>query len=551
MLAVAAWCVTGCIGMPTRMAERDWHQASAGGVRVVTDGGLKGAERVALSLVRFRHVLLTRTSVSPAFGAKPLQILLVDGNGEYRALGGSRLRPSLFESTLRGSFVLATQSKARCDHSTNTHIKCSSEPRTDNAVQASLFRAYVRHAFAVARPNEPDWYVDGLASYLETVRFDADGGYTIGCVDEATSDRMRIMKWISIKRIMTGESIEQVERRDRLRAGKKVDAPHDGPGSAHVQVAWQRGRTTDAYDQVRSMIHYFTENRSRQAQLDHFLKLQRGNTPYEAAIEQAFHRSHSELDEILEQYGRRGVFRCLRVKNGGAVRAVRGTSLKRAKVVEVMGEFMLATMGPDDALFELMQAQEELEGLSRRGLATLARAHLARAEAQLDAQQGSPEGHASIVADLSRAEARLSAARAVRNAEWSLPDLDVIEGKLVLLQASAGQVTPKEAVDAARAAFRRAIREDPRFGDALYQFGRSYLTHDDGSKAPINALKAAWALAPKEPAIPLSLATLLRKRGEDTEAATVLRRGLRTTAAGPERLEMAALLRRLTRTRTR
>jgi tetratricopeptide (TPR) repeat protein len=183
-----------------------------------------------------------------------------------------------------------------------------------------------------------------------------------------------------------------------------------------------------------------------------------------------------------------------------------------------VGDLVLATLGPTEAAFEVLEQAVALDGKAYKTLIALARAHWQKAEAT--------EG-ASATTELTAAESYLEQARPLAAAD---PEVLAVEGHIRRLQAKALRASGAEGVAdriaLARKAYRTAIKLDEALAEAYFGLGLTYLIDDNGSEEGQAALEVAAFLLPLEASIALSLGELQVRRGNLLQAVPALQYAL-------------------------
>jgi tetratricopeptide (TPR) repeat protein len=256
-------------------------------------------------------------------------------------------------------------------------------------------------------------------------------------------------------------------------------------------------------------LHYFSADPTRRKQLAHYLELWRAGRPHDASIREAFGISTDELDRAVRKYSRSGL-QCFKVTPPSTPPAVetKVRPLARYEVDQELGEFTLTLFGPTDDAQQILARAAAARGSFAPTLASLARFHLRKAEAN-DASQAEIAQAERFVAQLTRLAPHAAETR-------------VLQGDLHRARAGRRKAAVQDEISRARTAYRQAIRRDELRADAYYGLGLTYLIDDNGSKEGTVVLEAAAVLRPSLVEVPLALARLHIDRGQSSEAIAVL-----------------------------
>jgi hypothetical protein len=338
----------------------------------------------------------------------------------------------------------------------------------------------------------PSWYNEGLATYLETTEFRADGSYTVGCPPRYRSAWRQGRSWVPMERVLSSERIGE------------------------LRGAWGG---SDTYAQSWYAVHYFNADAKRKQQLSQYLRSWAEGVPVQEAVQSAFGLSMTQLDTQLQNHAVKPRFSCVAItpRVALAVPRIELRPISTGDAHRHIGELVLTTTGPTAAAFEVLERAGKLQPNDAPTLLALGRAHLARARA------GQPDAEA----ELSTVERYLEQARARSSgAAGAL----LLEGQLRALRTArlVEQKQPfAEQLIAARKAFRQAIRADETLTEAYVGLGKTYLIDDSGSEEPIVALEAAAYLAPLATDIALTLGKIHLQRKSALQALQAFEYALR------------------------
>ncbi|MDD9968962.1 MAG: hypothetical protein OXR73_22160 [Myxococcales bacterium] len=484
-----------------RAAGSTWYETRTPRFSVITNGQPEQARQLAQDLERFHAVMLKTTTFEAREAAPPLRVFLTRDHAEYVALGGREDSAGMFKSSIRGNFALVTLKRHYCRELTGSHIRCRNETVSSDAARAVLFHEYVHYVESQAGSRTPSWYAEGLAEYMGATQFREDGTYTLGCPREERMGWMRQQDWIPMDKLMTADVI--------------IDIP---------------GHYANTYGQAWAAMHYFSADKARAAKLANYLSLWASGTEHDQAVEQALGVTPEELNGVIHEYALQSHFQCLAAPSAG-LDDVPAPSLEELGTAEAhfgIAELLFSTLGPTDAVFDLLAEGHRLAPKEPRLLAALARAHWARAvRTERAGDASSASAPAPTEEDTKKAMAYLTRALRAPAGPGAAAYVAVVEGNILtsraMSQLAGGDSEAKQTLLRARKAYRRAIKTDEALAEAYVGLGNTYLVADNGSNEPIVVLEAAAYLLPLSAEVPIALAQLRMLRGQYAEAVAPLR----------------------------
>ncbi|MGD8860435.1 MAG: hypothetical protein PVI30_10530 [Myxococcales bacterium] len=462
-------------------AEHGWHEARTPRFVVLTDGEPERARRLATDLERFHQVMLAKTSVEEREAAPPFRVFLTSSRESYRALGGDEKTAGQFKPTVRGNYALVSggDDDAGGLRQTARHV---------------LFHEYVHYLQSLGGGHSPGWYREGVAEYMATTELRDDGSYTVGCPPRHRTAWAADRYWIPMREVMQSDNLVALSGRDR-----------------------------DAYAQAWYAVHYFSGEEERVKQMAHYLALWAAGRPYAEAVQEAFGMPAGALNVALQEYARKPSFDCAAVTPAEPLKApeVAQRPLIEAQASYRVADLLLATVGANDAVFELLRRGMRASPRNGRIRAALARAHLMRAQREAHTAGGGDAEAAGKPqpAILDEALGHVEAALALEPDE---PEVRVVEGHVLAMRAALQKGRDVEAAAAslgrARNAYRRAIKADEGMAEAYFGLGQTYLVADSGSKEAVVVLEAAAYLVPLAAPVAFTLAQVRMQREQFPEA---------------------------------
>jgi hypothetical protein len=463
--------LAACSTRPAETARNRWYEARTTRFRIWTDGQPEAARKLLADLERFHQVMIARTNAEEHEAAPPLRLVVSKDKHSYVSLTGDVHRVGLFVARAGGNYAIVDGSPRG--------------GREAGGLDASaiLFHEYTHYLMAASNARVPSWYDEGFATYMEATGFRADGSYTVGCPPRYHTAWARRRSWLPIEQVF---------------------------GSSKVSELDSTGVYADSYAQSWYAVHYFNADAKRRAQLAQYLQSWANGMPVPEAVQSAFGMNTAQLDGLLRNYALKQRFSCSSITPASrlVVPQIELRAISEGEAHRHVGELVLATKGPSEAAFEVLERAAKLQPNDAPTLLALARAHWLRAIAN-------PGG---AEADLSSAEryVQQANARASGTAEGLLLEAQLSWQRT---QRLAEQKQPfAERLLATRKSFRQTIRKDETLAEAYYGLGSTYLLDDNGSDEAIVALEAAAYLSPLATEIALALGRIHVQRKSALQA---------------------------------
>jgi hypothetical protein len=491
VLALGAGCRTTAV----ETAQSAWFELRTPRFQVFTHGDPEQARRLVIDLERFHQVMLAKTSAEERSEAPPLRVFLAKDSGSLRAwIGGSATQLGQFRATYRGNYAFV--------HAGNAG---GNDPFAYSAV-AILLHEYAHYMMATQGARVPSWYNEGFAEYMAQTQFDDEGAYTVGCPPRYRTRWIEHLEWLPIARVMEADDIAPLVR-----------------------------RASDSYAQAWYAVHYFTADAERNKQIREYLRLWGEGVPGAEAVKAAFGMDYAQLDQVLRTYASRPSFECAKVTPAQALTVpdVQVRPLSEAEAHYRIGDLLLETAGPSEAVFSILNKAASLEGGDPRTLVALARAQWLLAEREDKGRDAALKEARSL---LERAD-KLAADDAERLAV--LGHLELFEARML---AEGEQPGVEEAIARARGAYRQAIRKDELLAEAYFGLGLSYVLADTGSEEAVVVLETAAYMLPLDTNIPLAYARIQFARGRQIQSVLAAEYVLRWSKSEEQREAARGLL---------
>ncbi len=245
-------------------AHAKWLEATSQNFIVYSDGDGAELQTYTKRLENFHRVLTLMTGLGQASSPNKLKVYLVKNesdirqawvNIDYNVVGFYSTQP-------RGAIAVVARAK-----SIN---KFALEGET------ILYHEYVHHfMFQFAPTAYPAWYREGLAEYFATIEFNPDGTIDIGRGAAHRLPALSLADWISIDKLMDGDSSRFTDMQTEL-----------------------------LYAQGWLLTHYMVSDSNRNAQLSKYLHARAQGKSHGEAFQTYFGISSTALGEALKQYYR-------------------------------------------------------------------------------------------------------------------------------------------------------------------------------------------------------------------------------------------------------
>ena len=482
LVLVSAWSgwLGGCstTALATQTAKGQWHELRTPRFAVWTDGDPELARSLVVDLERFHQLLRVQSAAEEREAAPPLRVFVAKDHATFLALTeASRELRGLFRVTMRGNYAII-------DGTTTANASV-----LEVGSRTLLFHEYTHSMLAASGARVPSWYNEGLAEYMSTTEFRADGRYTVGCAPQYRAAWMKSVQWLPLQRVLEVDNV------------------------ASLPLAGSPRQPSDSYAQSWYAVHYFQADPARKLQLNEYLKLWNEGVPPADAVQRAFKISVADLDRLLQGYAAQPAFECTAVAPAQPLTLpqVAATPLSQEAAQLHIADLLLATVGPTKAALDVLNQAAKQRPNDAATLLALGRAHWLLAERGDD-----------FAADLATAKRYLE--QAGKRASGSAEAL-ALEGHVRRLQASSLAEAKEPFGDvllSARKAYRAAIRADDALAEAYVGLGSTYLIEDNGSQEAQVALEAAAYLLPLDTEVALTLARIQIARSNTLQAVPAL-----------------------------
>jgi hypothetical protein len=446
------------IGVGTTPAQAEWRRAES--PNFIFYGNLPAADLRARVLLLEDFDLLMRTlteAIEPAT-INRLPVYLAGSPGELRII-----RQALPEG-FYGFYAVNVLG-----------IGAAADTSYPLGTEVTLLHEYAHHfMWQYGAAAYPYWYVEGFASFFETVRFSEDT-VEIGRPSPPRMQALAQLPWLPMSRLLSS-TIDGLS--------------YDQMGAYYAQ-SWL-------------LVHYFNSTPERSAALQRLLSEARRLPPAEA-LQRATGLTPDQLEAELRRYLAAGDLprRRIRRPSASVVPPIRLTELPAST-----GDLILY-----DAALQMDVSEDRKEALLAEVRSASARhpgdAYAMRVQARAEALYGD-----GVVAD-----------RLLDQLLQTAPeDADLLYLKgLRYLAAYESDDPPDDSASAARQWLLRAQRADPNHFQALYRYSQAFRGQPEYlSDQNLEALLRAYALAPQVAQIGVRAATLLIARREYSRAITLL-----------------------------
>jgi tetratricopeptide (TPR) repeat protein len=507
LLVCALVLGTGCTMPVGRLAEQPWNEVVTPHFHLLSDASTARTLHLAEDLERFRQLLVLLEILEDSEPAVPVKIIAVDDDYAY-----SWLTNRLFISAQQGITVVPLRIVTVSDWHTSKLDQRTNRPliagwyvdglrggyavagmdvmyRRREVAQGMLFNVFAHLALLRGSDDRrPLWFEDGFSEYLSGFEVDGDGGVTFG---NRLEHRIRELKplWHDEWVVYFGT----LEKRFNFTFYPSYFQP----------LSWVT-------------MHYLMSTPERREQLREFLRLYAAESHRRNLYFQTFGAPAGELRQEAHAYFRRDEYPTRYVKP-----EMLGPEMRIETRPMASGDlfFHLGDLAANGArhLFSFNPTTQRLEG-------DVAAARLFEQSLEHDPEHArSLAGLAGVrlrAGDLERASDLLERAEALApDAEW----VHTLRGNLSLARARASENAQRAAqLEAARAAYRRAVERQPAVPEPYFRMAQTYLLDDPASEDALEWLLAARELSPKVPQVMLELAALKLERGETEHVQALL-----------------------------
>lgn len=266
-----------------KLVKANWIEVKSDNFIVITDAKPKLATLLVSDLERFRY-FITETLGKDIVASKPLMILAISSNRNFKRLDLPEFWAGVFRTGLNGDFAIANIS----DYS-----KSQKNKNWGNQV---LMHEYVHYAARNISSGTfyPLWYNEGVAEYLASFRMEDKGKFiSIGSLD-VIGQRLYDL------RTPTGSSYEKVDVEDLFK-------------TTSISMGWRRGdsskqkrkdQKTSSKFYARAMItyHFLKSDAKLSRGLGVYLNLINQGKSVDYAFEKSFGLTFEEMDDAIHEY---------------------------------------------------------------------------------------------------------------------------------------------------------------------------------------------------------------------------------------------------------
>ncbi len=469
-LAAACSCARA---QPVPAARSGFLELKTADYLVETDLPQPAAREAVARMEEVRAALLAASWRPPAETRERLRVVLLASPQRLRQYGNPGMSAFYQPSDLFGEPFLIL----------------AAEPGSSVVLTHEL--AHAQHGAFL--PRGPRWFFEGLACYLETLRYDADRDEWI--VGEPAADRL---DWL--------------DEHPQTDYGRVLSA-------ATSEVVSLGGQEGFAFQSASWMLVFYLAN-ERRPQLDEYV----GRLARHEDARSAFGAAFPGLDARALAAEAASYRRKL-------ARGEAGVHLQRVRVAHAPAGVQVRALPPGDGEAIGAELYFLSPGLSRQA------AHLGEARAAADrALRLDPVQPVALAVQLALAESGGAAPPLARLREAAVKRPDDYRAQM-LLAFAAGPRRPDER----REALLRAARLAPDNAAVLNALAWHDLTHGRAAEAVPIAQKAA-ELAPARPAVLDTLASALARSSRCAEAASIEERAVELTADGELRRRLLGRL---------
>jgi tetratricopeptide (TPR) repeat protein len=509
-LLACVWMLGAGCAMPVgKLAERPWHEVVTPHFHLLSDASATETARMAEELARFHQLLTALEVIEDVETRVPVTIVAIKDKYEYGWLTNRQ-----FISGQAGITVVPLRIVTVSDWHTSKFDQRTNRPliagwyvdglrggyavagtdvryRGLEVARGMLFNVYAHFVLSYGSDSRrPLWFEDGYAEYLSGFEVDESGGVTVGTRLDHRVDELRPLSH--------GEwEVYFYKMEDRFNF---TFYP-----SYFQPLTW-------------ATTHYLMSTPERRAQLREYLRLYDAVSKRRTrnAYYRAFGASSGELRQEVHEYYRRNEYP------------------SRSLGPEALGpamSFESRRVAPGDLLFHLGDVSANgARHLFSYNPSTQHRAGDLSAERlfeqSLEHDPGNGRSLAGLAAIRLRGGGLREAEELLQRAEALAPDAEwvhTLRGNLLLARARESANAERAAqLEAARAAYRRAIEDRSAVPEPYFRMAQTYLLDDPASEEAIEWLHAARELSPKLPQVMLELAAVKLERGDTQDVRALL-----------------------------
>lgn len=259
-------------------AQAEWHEARSTNFIVYSDGREQEAREFAEKLERFHYVLRFYHRLEARPAPNRVRVFLFPTIDAVGRMAGNEGVGGYYVDDARAMFLVGT----RTSSARSNDIRSG---RTETAFDAEsvLLHEYAHHFMRQYFPaTYPTWYQEGFAEFWGATRFLANNVVEVGHPANYRFQSFQAGRWLPAARLLAAQNYGDVPEVDLL------------------------------YAEGWLLVRYAFENRERMQQLQRYLALVNGGTPYGEAAAQAF-GDLQRLNSELFTYAGRSRYQVLRL----------------------------------------------------------------------------------------------------------------------------------------------------------------------------------------------------------------------------------------------